>query len=115
MRRLSPAERLDWLRLARTENVGPVTFDQLIARRKVELKLAKDLQEIDRSTLADDATEVLRIEARANARVEAENAASRAILEGNQKMADEIGIAISDVAFLLSTTRGSRIRTRSHN
>ncbi|THD64978.1 DNA-processing protein DprA [Phenylobacterium sp.] len=29
---LSPAERRDWLRLARTENVGPVTFDQLIRR-----------------------------------------------------------------------------------
>ncbi|HEY3694579.1 DNA-processing protein DprA [Phenylobacterium sp.] len=30
--RLTPDERLDWLRLARTENVGPVTFDQLLAR-----------------------------------------------------------------------------------
>jgi len=29
---LSAAERRDWLRLARTENVGPVTFDQLLAR-----------------------------------------------------------------------------------
>ena len=31
-RTLSDAERRDWLRLARTENVGPVTFDQLIQR-----------------------------------------------------------------------------------
>ena len=29
---LSEAERLDWLRLSRTENVGPVTFRQLIQR-----------------------------------------------------------------------------------
>ncbi|WP_411286919.1 DNA-processing protein DprA [Phenylobacterium sp.] len=29
---LSDAQRRDWLRLARTENVGPVTFDQLIGR-----------------------------------------------------------------------------------
>ncbi len=29
---MTPAERRDWLRLARTENVGPVTFDQLIGR-----------------------------------------------------------------------------------
>jgi len=29
---LSEAERRDWLRLARTENVGPVTFNQLIQR-----------------------------------------------------------------------------------
>lgn len=32
IRRLSDAERAAWLRLARTENVGPVTFDQLIKR-----------------------------------------------------------------------------------
>ncbi|WP_421931671.1 DNA-processing protein DprA [Phenylobacterium sp.] len=31
-RTLTDAARRDWLRLARTENVGPVTFDQLIAR-----------------------------------------------------------------------------------
>jgi DNA processing protein len=31
-RTLSDAQRRDWLRLARTENVGPVTFDQLIQR-----------------------------------------------------------------------------------
>ena len=29
---LSETERRDWLRLARTENVGPVTFDQLLQR-----------------------------------------------------------------------------------
>lgn len=32
MRELSGVERRDWLRLARTENVGPVTFDQLVRR-----------------------------------------------------------------------------------
>ena len=31
-RSLTEAGRRDWLRLARTENVGPVTFDQLITR-----------------------------------------------------------------------------------
>ena len=31
-RALSAAERLDWLRLIRSENVGPITFFQLIAR-----------------------------------------------------------------------------------
>jgi DNA processing protein len=29
---LTDAERRDWLRLARTDNVGPVAFEQLIAR-----------------------------------------------------------------------------------
>ena len=32
IRELSEAQRRDWLRLARTENVGAVTFDQLIGR-----------------------------------------------------------------------------------
>jgi DNA processing protein len=32
MSELSDAERRDWLKLSRTENVGPVTFDQLIQR-----------------------------------------------------------------------------------
>jgi DNA processing protein len=32
IRELSDAERRDWLRLSRTENVGPVTFDQLLQR-----------------------------------------------------------------------------------
>jgi DNA processing protein len=31
-RTLNPAEKLDWLRLIRSENVGPVTFYQLLAR-----------------------------------------------------------------------------------
>ena len=31
-RPLNPAERLDWLRLIRSENVGPITFYQLLAR-----------------------------------------------------------------------------------
>jgi DNA processing protein len=31
-RRLYPSERLDWLRLIRSENVGPVTFYQLLRR-----------------------------------------------------------------------------------
>src|SRR5215469_11070981 len=31
-RMLNPSERLDWLRLIRSENVGPVTFYQLLQR-----------------------------------------------------------------------------------
>lgn len=31
-RRLSDSERLAWLRLARTETVGPVAFDHLLQR-----------------------------------------------------------------------------------
>ncbi len=31
-RHLSNDQRIDWLRLIRSENVGPVTFHELIAR-----------------------------------------------------------------------------------
>jgi DNA processing protein len=31
-RHLTPAERLDWLRLLRSENIGPITFYQLLGR-----------------------------------------------------------------------------------
>ena len=31
-RELTDAERVDWLRLIRTENVGPITFYQLLQR-----------------------------------------------------------------------------------
>ncbi|HXE17284.1 MAG TPA: DNA-processing protein DprA [Stellaceae bacterium] len=31
-RALNPAERMDWLRLIRTENIGPITFYQLLQR-----------------------------------------------------------------------------------
>jgi len=31
-RSLNPAEKLDWLRLIRSENIGPITFYQLLAR-----------------------------------------------------------------------------------
>ncbi|MDD5586781.1 MAG: DNA-processing protein DprA [Alphaproteobacteria bacterium] len=45
-RPLSPAERRDWLRLARTEQVGPITFRQLLRRfgsAKAALEALPDL------------------------------------------------------------------------
>jgi DNA processing protein len=46
MSELSEAERRDWLRLARTENVGPVTFDQLIQRFGTASKALAALPEL---------------------------------------------------------------------
>jgi DNA processing protein len=56
---LSDAERRDWLRLARTENVGPVTFDQLIQRFGTASRALAALPELAqrggrRVTLASD-------------------------------------------------------------
>ena len=45
---LSPTERLAWLRLTRTENVGPVTFHQLIARFGTAAAALEALPEIVR-------------------------------------------------------------------
>jgi DNA processing protein len=45
-RRLSETERLDWLRLIRSENVGPITFSQLLSRfgtAAAALKVLPDL------------------------------------------------------------------------
>ena len=46
--RLTDAARRDWLRLARTENVGPVTFQQLIARYRDPTKALAALPDLSR-------------------------------------------------------------------
>jgi DNA processing protein len=48
MSELSEAERRDWLKLARTENVGPVTFDQLLQRFGTAGKALAALPELAR-------------------------------------------------------------------
>src|SRR5258708_22709042 len=48
-RPLNPAEKLDWLRLIRSENVGPVTFYQLLARFGSAAAALDALPEIARS------------------------------------------------------------------
>ena len=48
MTSLSDAERLAWLRLARTENVGPVTFEQLVGRYGSASKALAALPELSR-------------------------------------------------------------------
>jgi len=45
---LSDLERLAWLRLARTENVGPVTFEQLVGRYGSASKALAALPELSR-------------------------------------------------------------------
>jgi DNA processing protein len=58
--RLTSSERRDWLRLARTENVGPVTFDQLMQRFGTATRVLAALPELAqrggrRLTLASEA------------------------------------------------------------
>ena len=47
-RALAAAERRDWLRLSRTENVGPVAFEQLLARYGSAARALEALPELSR-------------------------------------------------------------------
>ena len=49
-RTLTDAERIDWLRLARTRNVGPVTFSQLLNRYGTATAALDALPELSRRT-----------------------------------------------------------------
>ena len=48
MTSLSDDARRDWLRLARSENVGPVTFEQLVRRYGDATKALAALPELSR-------------------------------------------------------------------
>ena len=69
---LSEAERIDWLRLARTPNVGPVTFAQLLARFGTPAAALKALPD-----LASRAGRSRPLKPPAPADIEAELAATR--------------------------------------
>lgn len=47
-RTLTQAERLDWIRLARTENVGPITFRQLMRRFDTPAEALANMGELSR-------------------------------------------------------------------
>lgn len=63
-RALSEAERLDWLRLSRSENVGPITFGALIERFGTATRALEALPELARR---GGRGRVIRIETRAAA------------------------------------------------
>lgn len=80
---LSNAERLDWLRLARTPNVGPVTFAQLLRRYgtaaaaldalpALAARGGKRLTPADRATAERDLILAAKVGARVLAKVDAE-------------------------------------------
>lgn len=45
---LEPREKLDWLQLIRTQNIGPITFHRLIAKYKTASEALKALPELSR-------------------------------------------------------------------
>jgi phage-related minor tail protein len=70
--------------------------ERIVAVRKVEVDLAKQLAEIDRSNAPDAKKEELRAQARANAQVAAQNAATKAILDEWNRTADQINQSLTD-------------------
>jgi hypothetical protein len=75
--------------------------EKIIAQRRVELNLAKELAEIEKLNLgegpeAEARRAELRAKAQANAVVEANNAANKAVLEDWQRTADSINNSLTD-------------------
>lgn len=70
--------------------------ERILAQRRVEVELAKELADIDRSGASDPDKEALRIRARANAAQKAETAASRATLDEWQRTADSIENSLTE-------------------
>lgn len=75
--------------------------DRIIAQRQVEVRLAKELAEIEKLNLgegpeADAKRAELRARAQANAVVEANNAANKAVLDEWQRTADSINQSLTD-------------------
>ncbi|OJW83809.1 MAG: hypothetical protein BGO66_17590 [Alicycliphilus sp. 69-12] len=69
---------------------------KIIAARKADIELAKELRAIDAMGIDESDKETLRIEARAKSRIDAETNAARAVLDGWQKTADEINRSLTD-------------------
>lgn len=75
--------------------------EKIIGQRRVEIELAKELARIDKLNLgtgpdADAAREKLKAKARANAIVEANNVASKSVLDEWQRTADSINQSLTD-------------------
>lgn len=69
---------------------------KIIAARKAEIELAKELRAIDAMGIDESDKETLRIEARAKSRIDAETNAARAVLDDWQKTADDINRSLTD-------------------
>jgi phage-related minor tail protein len=70
--------------------------EQLLAKRRVELKLAKEISEIDKANISEDAKERLRSEARANATIEESNATTRVVLDQWKAASEQINNSLTD-------------------
>lgn len=97
----------EWLRSAteqdrlyreeqRLTGLSRLERDKIIAARQVELKLAKELAAIDRSTATDDEKEAARIKARTAAQIESSAAVNKVMRDDAGRTADYIEQSLTD-------------------
>lgn len=97
----------EWLRSAEAQkrlleseqNITGLTRlerEKLFAARQVELKLAKELADIDKAELNDAQKEKLRLQARAAARVESEAATAKVVRDDWARTSDQIEQSLTD-------------------
>jgi hypothetical protein len=75
--------------------------ERIIAQRRVEVSLAKELADIDKRNLgegpaADAKREELKAQARANSLIDSQNAANKVVLDQWQRTADSINSSLTD-------------------
>lgn len=93
------AQEQQKLTLGELSLVGMTELERrkIIAAREIELDLAKELRDIDKMTLEDEADrEILYQKAREKARIRTENAIARETLNEWQKTADQINQSLTD-------------------
>lgn len=76
--------------------LSEVERKKIVAARETELKLAKELREIEKLGLDEAQTDDLKEKKRAEYRVKAVNAANKVILDDWQKTADQINQSLTD-------------------
>jgi len=110
-RTLNPAERMDWLRLIRTENIGPITFYQLLQRYGSATAALEALPELAKR---GGRSGTLRIPTRADALKEmaaVERAGARLIAWGEPDYPPALA-AVEDAPPLLSARGNLPLATR---
>ena len=110
-RTLNPAERMDWLRLIRTENIGPITFYQLLQRYGSATAALEALPELAKR---GGRSRTLRIPTRADALKEmaaVERAGARLIAWGEPDYPPALA-AVEDAPPLLSARGNLPLATR---
>src|SRR6185312_2458043 len=110
-RALNPAERMDWLRLLRTENIGPITFYQLLQRYGSATAALEALPELAKR---GGRSGTLRIPTRADALKEmaaVERAGARLIAWGEPDYPPALA-AVEDAPPLLSARGNLPLATR---